>query len=63
MIFQARYGKADFATVVLRAKDAHEAFTLAVECGMQYIGDDVGGVSVEPIEPDGASGVLIEDWS
>ena len=33
MIFEARYGEASYATVVIRAKDAHEAWLLAVECG------------------------------
>jgi hypothetical protein len=63
MIFQAKYGLAHWATVVIRAKDVHEAFLLAAEHGKEYIGGDVGEIVIEPIDPEGESAVLIEDWS
>lgn len=62
-LFQARYGLAGYATVVIRAESAKEAWEIAVEHGKQYIGEDVGGVSVDGIPLYGPSEVIIEDWS
>lgn len=63
MIFEARYPAAGWATVVVRAKDALEAATIAAAHGKTYLGDDANGVTVIPIEPEGEPGVLIEDWN
>lgn len=63
MLYEVFYDKANYATVVIRATTAAQAFRLAVDLGQKYLGDEMGGVSVEPIDPDGPSGVIIEDWS
>ncbi len=63
MIYEAIAKGAEWLTLVVRAGDETEAIRLAEASAREYQGDEFQGVTLRPLDPEGPSGVLIEDAS
>ena len=63
MIYEAIAKGAEWLTLVVRAGDEIKAAQIAETAAREYQGDEFEEITLRPLDPDGPSGVLIEDAS